>query len=117
MQINGAITNGCHLIKQLTVNKRTPRVRLPRCRQKSPAIKNGANQMSKSVLGAILNRSQLRESACKVAQNIPCSVGATIIDDNDLVGNAAQRQFDVKMLNCRPDTIFLILGRNHDRKE
>jgi hypothetical protein len=73
--------------------------------------------MSKSVLGAILNRSQLRESACKVAQNIPCSVGATIIDDNDLVGNAAQRQFDVKMLNCRPDTIFLILGRNHDRKE
>ena len=50
-------------------------------------------------------------------KNLPCAVGGTVVDDNDLVRDAAEIQLEVQMLDGGGDAAFLVARGNDDRQE
>ena len=50
-------------------------------------------------------------------KNLPCAVGGTVVDDNDLVRDAAEFQLEVQMLDGGGYAAFFVARRNDYRQE
>ena len=45
-------------------------------------------------------------------KNLPCAVGGTVVDENDLVRDAAEFHLEVQMLDGGGDAAFLVARWN-----
>ena len=50
-------------------------------------------------------------------EDCPGAVGGTVVNDNDLVRDAAEIQLEMKMLDSRSDAAFLVAGGNDDGEQ
>ncbi len=50
------------------------------------------------------------------SQNLPRPILASVVDDDDLVRNVAEAQFEVQVLDGRGDAALLVARRNDDRQ-
>jgi hypothetical protein len=65
----------------------------------------------------VLKRAEFGKSPDKLGENLPGSVGATVVHNDELVWHIAKTQFNMKMLYSRSDAVFFVPRRNYDRKE
>jgi hypothetical protein len=72
--------------------------------------------MPKTMRTVVLHGNDLGNLLTDRLENVPRSVLAAIVDDNDFVRDPAEPQFEVQMLNRRRNT-FLFVTRGNDHRQ
>ena len=65
----------------------------------------------------ILDRRQNRKPRLKLRKSRPGAVGASVVDDDDLVRNFIAAQLRLQFFHGRSDASFFVPRRNDHRKE
>ena len=65
----------------------------------------------------VLKRAEFGKSADKLGENLPGSVGATVVHNDELVWHIAQPQLNMKMLHGRGNTVLFVTSRDYYRKK
>src|SRR5699024_5132540 len=78
------------------------------------AVDNGASKPMQTI---VLHGAQSGNSGRFVLENVPGGIGAAVVDDDDLMGNAVELELGVEMLDGPGDTTFLVMRRNYNRQQ
>src|SRR5262249_48542748 len=73
-----------------------------------------ANRPTEPVRTPILRRPNLGNPCPQVLQDIPGSIGATIVYHHDLVRDTVQSQLQMEVLHCGCNASLFVARRNHD---
>ena len=77
-------------------------------------IKPGNDCPPESVRTNILHRTQLGQAPGALLQKLPGTIGAAVVNDDDLVRNRVEQQHGMQRFYRGADALLLVSGRNHD---